>query len=220
MQSAKARTVSNAAAAAHRTGSRPSAVPASGAKPSSNVALITSIGSSTQDSSLLHSYTAPAAHSTGEIGQPDNVAAEQSSVNLVALLTPADSSIGLDTANVFTTGLSAVDASANEHRKAQKSASGQQMAHANGQQKGGHTVEGQPKAKVVAASEGQLESSHSLAQRSKANPMLDAEVHGQSKTINMEPKAEMGSSAKAIHSIGKLVSTYSTAICSLGLKSS
>ena len=213
LQSSEARAVSNAAA--NSTGSK--AVPASGAVASSKFAAVQSNGRSTQaKSNALHS------HSSSAMGELDFVADVQlTAPSLVELLTSADTAVRLDTASEVAKNLLTVNSFVNEQLKANQLASGQQKADTNGQQKenangpqeAGPMLKGQPKAKVDAVPEGQLEVGESLAQRSKANPGSHAKSHGHAEfgsraTVRMVFKAEKGPSTTAIHCTGTLVSTH------------
>ena len=212
LQTSAACAVSNAAATANSTGNRASAVPASGAVPSSKVAAIQFDGRSTQIK-----LNCISSHSSSAVGQPDVVTERHASPSLVELLTASDTDVIFDIANGVTSGLSIVNTIVDEQLKAKQLASGQQQADTSGQQKANANgpqmaapqAVGQPKAKVNPAPEGQLELADSLAQRLKPVPKIQEELHGQS-------KADKAPSANATHSTGMLVFTLSTAaLCTL-----
>lgn len=213
LQSSEARAVINAAAAANSTGSR--AVPAPGAVPSSKVAAVQLNGRSTQAQlNALHS------HSNGAMGHPDFVADTHTRPSLVELLTSADTDVRLDTASGVTSNLPKVNTCSGQHLKAKQLASrqqkadtnGQQKESANGPQKAAPEVEGQPKAKVDAILERQLEVGGSPAQRLMANE-LHPRFHGHSEvdgrtSIEIVSEAQKNPWPTAKHSTGMLVSTH------------
>ena len=214
LQTAEARAVINAAATANSTGSRASAVPASGAVPSSKVAAVKFDGSTQIKVDSLSS------HSSSAVGQPNFVAERHASPSLVQLLTSADTDVRLDTAMGATSGLSTVDPFVDEQPKAKQLASGQQQADSHGQQKeradgpqkSALQAEGQPMAKADSAPEGQLEFAGSLAQRFESAPKVQEELPGQS-------MADKGPYADATRPTGMLGYTLSTAVlCTLGLR--